>query len=174
MKRYIILLLIVFAGVNAMAQGMEQETLADGTPIKMLGSMVYKNNRKLDKKSAAECFSMLNGVDRSEDYLKYRAGYKTGLGLTIGGASLAIVGFGVSFVGVLVALPHAFAGNETPGADFAIYSGVGAMIAGGACFVAGIPTLCVYKTRLNRLKKDYNMQLQVGASQNGLSMSLCF
>ena len=123
MKRYIILLLFVFAGVNAMAQGMEQETLADGMPIKMLGSMVYKNNRKLDKNSAAACFSALNGVDRSEDYLKYRAGYKTGLGLTIGGASLAIVGFGVSFVGVLVALPHAFAGNETPGADFAIYSG---------------------------------------------------
>lgn len=174
MKRYIFLLLVVFASVNAMAQVMEQEALADGTPIKMLGSMVYKNNRKLDKKSAAECFSMLNGVDRSEDYLKYRAGYKTGLGLTIGGASLALAGFGASLVGVLVALPYAFAGEEHQGADIAIYSGVGAMIAGGACFVAGIPTLCVYKTRLNRLKKDYNMQLQVGASQNGLSMSLCF
>lgn len=174
MKRYIFLLLVVFASVNAMAQVMEQEALADGTPIKMLGSMVYKNNRKLDKKSAAECFSMLNGVDRSEDYLKYRAGYKTGLGLTIGGASLALAGFGASLVGVLVALPYAFAGEEHQGADIAIYSGVGAMIAGGACFVAGIPTLCVYKTRLNRLKKEYNLQLQVGASQNGLSMSLCF
>ena len=55
MKRYIFLLLVVFASVNAMAQVMEREALADGTPIKMLGSMVYKNNRKLDKKSAAEC-----------------------------------------------------------------------------------------------------------------------
>ena len=174
MKRHIILLLIAFVGMGAMAQNVAQESVADSKPIKMLGSMVYMDGKKLDKEKAATCFSSLDGVDRSADYLKYRAGYKTGLGLTIGGASLAIVGFGVSFVGVLVALPHAFAGNETPGADFAIYSGVGAMIAGGACFVAGIPTLCVYKTRLNRLKKDYNMQLQVGASQNGLSMSLCF
>ena len=174
MKRYIILLLVVFAGVNAMAQSMEQETLADGTPIKMLGSMVYKNNRKLDKNSAAACFSALNGVDRSADYLKYRAGYKTGLGLTIGGASLAVVGFAPTFYGFVTALAKGLAGEDALGAEIIMYSGMTAMAVGSACFVAGIPTLCVYKTRLNRLKNDYNLSLQVGTSANGLSMAICF
>ena len=94
MKRHIILLLIAFVGMGAMAQNVAQESVADSKPIKMLGSMVYMDGKKLDKEKAAACFSSLDGVDRSADYLKYRAGYKTGLGLTIGGASLAVVGFG--------------------------------------------------------------------------------
>ena len=48
------------------------------------------------------------------------------------------------------------------------------MAVGGACFVAGIPTICVYKTRLNRLKKDYNFSLQVGTGASGLSMAISF
>ena len=174
MKRHIILLLIAFVGMGAMAQNVAQESVADSKPIKMLGSMVYMDGRKLNKENAAACFSSLDGVDRSADYLKYRAGYKTGLGLTIGGASLAVVGFGSAFVGVLVALPHAFAGEEHLGSDIAIYSGVTAMAVGGACFVAGIPMICVYKTRLNRLKKSYNLSLQVGTTSNGLSMAISF
>ena len=174
MKRHIILLFIVFMGIGAMAQNALHEPVTGGKPMKMLGSMVYMDGKKLDKENAAACFYSLDGVDRSADYLKYRAGYKTGLGLTIGGVSLVAVGFGSAFVGVLVALQHAFAGEEHLGSDIAIYSGVAAMAVGGACFVAGIPTICVYKTRLNRLKKAYNLSLQVGTSSNGLSMAICF
>ena len=174
MKRHIILLLIAFLGIGAMAQNVQQEPAVAGKPIKMLGSMVYMDGKKLNKDNAAACFSSLDGVDRSADYLKYRAGYKAGLGLTIGGVSLAAVGFGSTLVGVLVALPHAFAGEEHLGSDIAIYSGVTAMAVGGACFVAGVPMICVYKTRLNRLKKAYNLSLQVGTTSNGLSMAICF
>lgn len=174
MKRHIILLLIAFLGIGAMAQNVQQEPAVAGKPIKMLGSMVYMDGKKLNKDNAAACFSSLDGVDRSADYLKYRAGYKAGLGLTIGGVSLAAVGFGSTLVGVLVALPHAFAGEEHLGSEIAIYTGFGAMAVGGACFVAGVPMICVYKTRLNRLKKAYNLSLQVGTTSNGLSMAICF
>lgn len=173
MKRHIILLLIAFISIGAMAQNVAQEPVV-GKPIKMLGSMVYMDGKKLNKESAAACFSSLDGANRSADYLKYRAGYKAGLGLTIGGASLAVVGFGSAFVGVLVALPHAFAGEEHLGSEIAMYTGIGAMVAGGACVLAGVPMICVYKTRLNRLKKAYNLSLQVGTTSNGLSMAVCF
>ena len=160
--------------MGATAQNVAQESVADSKPIKMLGSMVYMDGKKLDKEKAVACFSSLDGVDRSADYLKYRAGYTTGLGLTIGGASLAVVGFGTAFVGVLVALPHAFVGEEHLASDVAIYAGVTGMAVGGACVVAGVPMICVYKTRLNRLKKAYNLSLQVGTSSNGLSMAISF
>lgn len=173
MKRIWILFIIVFVGMNAAAQSSVVETSVN-TAINIKGSRVFVQKQKLDKQSAADCFSSLNGVDRSRDYLKYRAGYKTGLGLTIGGLSLAAVGYLSTAVGLVVALPHAFAGEKSPGADFAIYAGVASMFAGGACFLAGIPTICVYKTRLNRLEKEYNTSLQIGTSGNGISMALCF
>ncbi len=138
MKRHIFLLLFALIGMNVMAQYSNTEDF-EIKPVDIKGSRVFVDGVKLDKEKAAACFSSLDGVDRSADYLKYRAGYKTGLGLTIGGASLAVVGFGSAFVGVLVALPHAFAGEEHLGSDIAIYSGVTAMAVGGACFVAGIP-----------------------------------
>ncbi len=174
MKRHIILLFIAFLGIGAMAQNLQPEPAVAGKPIKMLGSMVYMDGKKLNKDNAAACFGSLDGVDRSVDYLRYRAGYKAGLGLTIGGVSLAAVGFGSTLVGVLVALPHAFAGEEHLGSEIAIYTGFGAMAVGGACFVAGVPMICVYKTRLNRLKKSYNLSLQVGTTSNGLSMAISF
>ena len=174
MKGHIILLLIVFMGIGAMAQNAAQEPVTNGKPIKMLGSMVYVDGKKLDKENAVACFASLDGVDRSADYLKYRAGYKTGLGLTIGGASLAVVGFGSAFYGFVTALAKGLAGEDALGSEIVLYSGVTAMAVGGACFVAGIPTICVYKTRLNRLKKAYNLSLQVGASSNGLSMAIRF
>jgi hypothetical protein len=174
MKRHIIFLLIAFLGISAMAQNAQQESVVTGKPIKMLGSMVYMDGKKLNKENAAACFNSLDGVDRSADYLKYRAGYKTGLGLTIGGTSLAAVGFGSMFFGVLVALPHAFAGEEHLASEIAIYAGYGAMVMGGACVVAGIQMICVYKTRLNRLKKAYNLSLEVGTTSNGLSMAISF
>lgn len=173
MKRHIILLFVVFMSINAMAQYSEVY-LANKKSIDLRGSRVYVEKQKLDKYSAANCFSSLDGVDRSRDYIKYRAGYKTGIGLTIGGASLTAVGFVSTIAGVIVALPHALAGKKSVGADIAMYAGITSMIAGGACFVSGIPMICVYKTRLNRLEKQYNTSLQIGASGNGLSMALCF
>jgi hypothetical protein len=172
MKREIILILFVLMSMAATAQYTQSEYA--GKPIDIRGSRVFVEKQQLGLNSAVHCFASLDGADCSSDYLKYRAGYRTGLGLTVGGASLAAAGFVTFFTGFLVALPHAFAGEESIGADIALYGGFVSMIAGSACFVAGIPTLCVYKTRLNRLEKQYNTSLRLGASPAGLSMSLCF
>ena len=174
MKRHILFLFIVLMSVGAMAQSASDNALLEKKPIEIRGSRVYVGREKLDKSSAAAYFSSVNGVDRSRDYLKYRAGYKTGLGLTIGGASLAVVGLGSAFAGFVNALVDGFAGRNTLGSEIAMYLGAGSAVVGTACFIAGIPTICVYKKRLNRLERQYNTSLQIGTSSSGLSMAICF
>ena len=171
MKRHIFLLLFTLIGMSAMAQysnpGVENE------PIDIRDSRVFVDGFKLDKYNAAACFSSIDGVDRSAEYLKYRAGYKTGLGLTIGGAAMMPVGY-FMFVGGFIWAWTA----ETDAALFAgetvMLLGASSAIAGAACFIAGIPTICVYKTRLNRLEKKYNTSLSIGSSPGGLSMAISF
>ena len=79
MKRHIFLLLFALIGMNVMAQYSNTEDF-EIKPVDIKGSRVFVDGVKLDKYSAAACFSSVDGVDRSADYLKYRAGYKTGLG----------------------------------------------------------------------------------------------
>ena len=172
MKRHIFLLLFALIGMNVMAQYSNTEDF-EIKPVDIKGSRVFVDGVKLDKYSAAACFSSLDGVDKSEDYLRYRAGYKTGLGLTIGGAAMIPVGY-FMFVG-------GFVGAWTADTDAGLYVGeaimllgAGSVVAGAACFIAGIPTLCVYKTRLNRLEKKYNTSLQIGTSPGGLSLAISF
>ncbi len=174
MKRHILFLIAVLVGMSAMAQSSYDDAALDKKPIEIRGSKVYVGREKLDKSSAAACFSSVDGVDRSRDYLRYRAGYKAGLGLTIGGASLAVVGLGSAFAGFITALTKGFAGQNTLLPEIAMYLGAGSVVVGSACFVAGIPTICVYKKRLNRLERQYNASLEIGASSNGLSMAICF
>ena len=161
MKRSILLLLFVFIGINAMAQEFSTDAIGK-KPIDIRGSKVYVDGYKLDKQSAAACFTSLDGIDRSMDYLKYRKGYKTGLGLTVGGVGLAVVGLYTTVAGIA----------ELSDAWF--YVGAASSVIGTFCFIAGIPTICVYKTRLNRLEKKYNTSLQIGTSSNGLSMAISF
>lgn len=172
MKRHIFLLLFALIGMSAMAQYSSTEVL-ENKPIDIRGSRVFVDDCKLDKYSAAACFSSVNGIDMSYDYLKYRAGYKTGLGLTIGGAAMMPVGY-FMFVGGFICA-------WTADTDAGLYTGEALMllgstsvVAGAACFIAGIPTLCIYKTRLNRLEKKYNTSLQIGTSSNGLSLAISF
>lgn len=170
MKRHILLLLLVFLGINAMAQNISTDVI-DKKPIDIRGSRVYVEGNKLDKYSAAACFSSIGGVDRSKEYLKYRKGYKTGLGLTIGGASLAVVGFGAALGGFVASY---FGDISTEAGDAVMITGYFSVITGSLCFLAGIPTACVYKAKLNRLEKDYNASLSIGASPGGLSMAISF
>ncbi len=169
MKQHILLLLFAFIGISAMAQGFLTDNIGK-KPIDIYGSNVYIDDYKLDKYNAAACFSSLNGVDRSEDYLKYRAGYKTGLGLTIGGASLAVAGFGTTLAGFIAS----YGNMSAEAADAVIIAGYFSVMTGTLCFLAGIPTVCVYKARLNRLEEKYNTSLRIGASPGGLSMAISF
>ena len=161
MKRHILLLFLVFIGINTMAQDFSSDAIGEKT-IDIRGSKVYVDGEELDKYSAAACFSSLNGVDRSSDYLRYRNGYKKGIGLIVGGASLSVVGFGAT-IGALAEL-----------SDALLYIGVASVVTGTLSFLAGIPTACVYKTRLNRLEKKHNASLSIGASPGGMSMAISF
>ena len=173
MKRHILLLLFVFIGINAMAQEFSTDNIGK-KPIDIYGSKVYMDNCQLDKYNAAACFSSLGGVNRSGDYLKYRAGYKTGIGLIAGGASLAVVGFGTSLAALVAAFSPSIRSSDYEVED--IFFGLGAVsfVAGSLCFLAGIPTVCIYKAKLNRLEKRYNTSLKVNASPGGLSMAINF
>ena len=141
MKRHILLLLLVFIGINAMAQNLSTDVI-DKKPIDIRGSRVYVEDNKLDMYSAAACFSSIGGVDRSKEYLKYRKGYKTGLGLTIGGASLAVVGFGAALGGFVASY---FGDISTEAGDAVMIAGYFSVMTGSLCFLAGVPTVCVYK-----------------------------
>lgn len=174
MKKLLLFFAIAFMSINAMAQYAQNDTPLQEKPINIIGSRVFMDGKRLDKQAAANCFSSLNGIDRSVDYLKYRKYYKTGLGLTFGGLSLAAAGYVTTAVALVVALPKAFAKENTIAEDIAIYTGVGSMIVGGASFLAGVPLACVYRVRLNRLEKAYNGSLQLQASSNGLGLAFCF
>lgn len=174
MKRLLLIFCVAFISVNAMAQYSATEPDFDNKPVDIRGSRVYVDKKKLDKRTAANCFSSLNGIDRSKDYLKYRAGYKTGLGLTFGGLGLAAVGFMATSVSTVVGVAKALTCQDMTGANAAIYLGVGSFFLGSACFVAGIPVACVYKTRLNRLEKEHNASLQVNAIPGGMSLAISF
>ena len=170
MKRHILLLLLVFLGINAMAQNISTDVI-DKKPIDIRGSRVYVEGNKLDKYSAATCFSSIGGVDRSKEYLKYRKGYKTGIGLIAGGASLAVVGFGAALGGFVASY---FGDISAEAGDAVMITGYFSVMTGSLCFLAGIPTACIYKAKLNRLEKKYNTSLSLGASPAGLSMAINF
>ena len=169
MKRNILLLFFVFIGMSAMAQEFSTDAIGK-TPIEIRGSKVFVEDYKLDKYTAAACFSSLNGVDRSEDYLKYRKGYKTGAGLLAGGAALAVVGFGTSLAGFAAS----YGNMSAEAADAVMIAGYFSVMTGTLCFLAGIPTICIYKAKLNRLEKKYNASLSLGASPGGVSMAINF
>lgn len=153
-----LLFLVLFATISWAASA---QFAYESSAIRIRGSRVFMVGEQLPLEAATACFTNLNGVDRSGDYLKYRKGYKTGLGLTIGGAALASVG-SVTLLGSFIAalsigLSASFAGEEVPQwIDVALVSSAAAVAGGTAAFVAGIPTMCVYKNRLNKLEKAYN------------------
>ena len=156
MKRFLFAVIFMTIAYAASAQ-----YAVSPTTIDIKGSRVFIEGERLSLDSATACFSSMDGTDRSADYLAYRKGYKAGLGMTVGGAVCATVG-GVAFLGSFVAalahgLSASFAGEEVPvWVDAALYSSAALTLGGGAVFLAGVPTLCVYKNRLNKLEKAYN------------------
>lgn len=156
MKRFLFTVIFMTIAFAASAQYAVHPTTID-----IKGSRVFVDGEKLSLDSATACFSSMDGTDRSADYLAYRKGYKAGLGMTVGGATCAVVG-GVAFLGSFVAalahgLSASFAGEEVPiWVDAALYTSTAVTLGGTAVFLAGVPTLCVYKNRLNKLEKAYN------------------
>lgn len=179
MKRIVIVLVMMLAAaVSASAQ------YADNGSMTAKGSRIFLDGEKLSPEKAAAMFSTLS-ADKGEDYLRYRKGYKTGVGLSVGGASLLVVGsaaFCVSSVLTLVSVPIIGAtGNEVPKEfEAAIYGSLGSAALGAVVMIAGIPTAAVYQHRIKKLAGEYNSAgqakpaLTFGPTTSGLGIAMTF
>ena len=157
------LLLSLFAALISLAASAQYATVPQGE-LKARGSRIYCDGAMLSKDKAAAVFSDFGGIDRSEEYLHYRSAYKAGVGLSVGGASLAVLGGAtcvVSSAVVLVAVPFAAIGggdipDEVKGATGVAIGSAVAGTAGILMMLAGIPTASVYQSRIKKMAKGYN------------------
>lgn len=157
MKR---ILLSLFAALLSFAASAQFATVPHGG-IEARGSRIFCDGEKLSKEKAAALFSDFGGADRSDEYLRYRKGYKTGVGLSVGGASLVVLGgsaFCVSSVLAVIAVPLIGAsGQEVPKElEVALSASLGSAALGAVMMLAGIPTASVYQHRIKKMSKDYN------------------
>ena len=168
-------------------------------PVTIRGSRVFVGEVKLDRMSCAAVFSDINGVDRSQDYLNYRALYKAGLGLTVSGSVLFAGGglltgagclylFSGGYLFLLSEIADIIAPGDQSPQDLPYFDigstlvtvGAFSCIGGIVLLAGGIPTLSVYKTRLNRLEYDYNqtvtpaVEVTLGYQRHGLGLAINF
>lgn len=169
MKRFFFIMTALLLTLTASAQ----YAYPDAVTAEIKGSRLFVDGEKLSKDEAVLFLNDRYGMDVSQDYLKYRKGYKAGLGMTIGGASCAVAGLfvtaGAAVAALVVGVPSSFAGKEVPkGIDIALGIGYGSVIGGTAVMLAGIPTLCVYKKRLNGVEAGFGIQ------ENGVGLAFRF
>ena len=189
MKR---ILLSLFAALISLAASAQFATVPlSGEPtfikgeLKARGSRIFYDGALLSKDQAAAVFSDFGGIDRSEEYLHSRSAYKAGVGLSVGGASLLVVGsaaFCFSSVLTLVSAPIiGSTGNEVPKEfEAAIYGSLGSAALGAVVMIAGIPTAAVYQHRIKKLAGEYNSAgqakpaLTFGPATSGLGIAMTF
>ena len=176
MKRLLMIVLsFALASVCASAQYTNDVAVdsLDGIMVKKGGTLVLDGVEVL-RNNAPEVMA--------EDYERWRktnTGYKVGLGLTIAG----------SYLTVQALASYAFFRTKheplllDPVAA-KCYSGITCIHSACLaipCLIAGIPTLCVYNSRLKQLARDYNeghrnqdVSLNFGSQNNGIGFALNF
>lgn len=169
--------------------------------VTLRGSRVFVDDVKLKKDFVLSCISDEYGKEAADAWVKNRKGYKAGLGLTISGSYL-MISSGIALTcgliytaGTLVTVPViGFAGVMSGDMDsvenhyseefykggFMISAGMICGVAGLAMLVAGIPTICVYQSRLENQFYDMGTSfsrrasLTFGGQKNGLGFALNF
>lgn len=147
---------------------------------------------KITKENVQMVFS---DAEYQERWRKVNAGYKTGLGLTIGGSALTAAGaallgsfykhrmmYDTRSIWVMIFGKDFTDDIETlRGEHIAAWSGEVMLYVGIPVLLAGVPTLCVYKSRMNGLAEDYNasrkpseVSLNFGNQQHGVGFALNF
>ena len=156
MKR---LLLAAFALVIA-ATASAQYVSSSPAEIKARGAKIICNGDKLTADQAAALFTDFGGQEKGNEYLHNRKGYRTGVGLSVGGAAMVVVGLPASYIATAFAVAYGLStigGGEVPvGVEIALYSTYGATVAGALIMLAGIPTASVYQHRIKKMSKEYN------------------
>ena len=175
----------------------DEEDTAQVNP-KEIGLHRHLDGMKLDgmvltKEQQMDILAELSAAD-GEDYIaqweKYRKGRGWGVGLIIGGASLAATGaavvVGTGLVWVVCVIFVAVGGQEAVdnlSRQFApwIYGGLAAFGAGTAVAVAGIPLTTSNCKKMNEITDRYNHQgsasspvLTFGPTRSGFGLALNF
>lgn len=195
MKRLFLLIICSLMAATAFAQYAE-------TSIPVLkGSRVYVDGEKIPHEEVMAYLVSEYDFSVADRWAANRRAYKTGLGLTIAGTSLAFCSGVVFTGGILAAAGTAvsipllgtigiIAGNMKPvtdninngmsAADKLITVGGCGALASLAMIASGIPTLCVYKKRLNSTFNEYmsgissDAYMAFGPTGNGIGLALNF
>ncbi|MBE6237983.1 MAG: hypothetical protein E7116_07535 [Bacteroidales bacterium] len=186
MKRLFLLSVTLLMALSASAQYVAADYQSP-MYMKAKGGRIFLDDEKLTRAEAAACFSDMDGVDCSSDYLRYRGAYNAGVGLTSAGAATAVVGTSIVVAGGVVALivaPFAAIGGETelPRKVGLVPKLGGYMTLGGLAMLAsGIPLICVYKKRIRTLAEEYNsiaanprVTMSFGGQPSGIGFAIHF
>ncbi len=188
MKRLILIWASLLIATAAFAQ------YHDGADdfMKMKKGSLWLGTEKITKENVQVVFS---DAEFQERWRKADAGYKTGLGLTIGGSALTAAG--ATLLGCFYkhrmlydskSMWEVIFGQDIAddiegfrGEKAAAWSGEIMLYAGIPVLLAGVPTLCVYKSRMKNLAEDYNasrksseVSLNFGNQQHGFGLALNF
>lgn len=156
MKRFILVFALFVTSV-----AVSNAQYAYPSEITSRGGKIFAYGEKLEPTDAAQLLSEVGGLELGEDYLSYRKGYRTGVGLSVGGAAAAVVGTMAFYTGVVfvlaVSVPTSLAGKELPiWPEAVMHAGGAVAVSGAALVVAGIPTACVYRHRIKKVTDEYN------------------
>lgn len=170
MKRTILFFAAMLITFAAFAQYQESSSM------KVKGSTIYLDGNKLSQEEAATFLG-----SAGDEYLNNRKGYKVGLGLSVGGASLTAVSgftFLVTSAVTAVVAPFSALGEEDipAGIKTTLFVSAGGFVIGAAAMLAGIPTAAVYQSRIKKQARNYNQSLTVsfGAQSSGIGLAMRF
>ena len=156
MKRFVLVFALFVTSV-----AVSNAQYAYPSEITSRGGKIFAYGEKLEPTDAAQLLSEVGGLELGEDYLSYRKGFRTGVGLSVGGAAATVVGTMAFYTGVVfvfaVSVPTSLAGKESPvWPEAVMYAGGAMAVSGAALVVAGIPTACVYRHRIKKVTDEYN------------------
>ncbi len=156
MKRFILVFALFVTSV-----AVSNAQYAYPSEITSRGGKIFVNGEQLAPSDAAQLLSDVGGLELGEDYLSYRKGYRTGVGLSVGGAAATVVGTMAFYTGVVfvlaVSVPTSLAGKDRPiWPEAVMHAGGAVAVSGAALVVAGIPTACVYRHRIKKVTDEYN------------------
>ena len=165
MKRMFLILAALFMAITAFAQ--YNDVTSDLMTTK--NGSLYLGSEKITKENVQMVFA---DAEYQERWKNINAGYKTGLGLTIGGSTLTVAG--VTMLGCFLKERMLYDTrsiwldlfghldddlddnlNGLKGESTLAWSGDIMLCIGIPVLLAGIPTLCVYKSKLKDLAEDY-------------------
>ena len=196
MRKLLSVLLFVIISVTASAQYANSDYV-----VGLKGSKVFVDGERISNDQVVACFKDVQGQDLSSQWQKSRNGYKTGLGLTVAGSSLAaggslalccglIVGSGTAITLPVLGMPGLVTGDLSAAEDYADqgFSTADKLITvGGACALAGIvmtaagvPTMCIYKNKMKGMLREASpslaaqVTLSAGPTANGVGLALRF